>query len=145
MTWQITLWSSESFPHQNGWAFPFLKHPTFFFPSFSMMPTEKMEKKIFCHCFISGKHPAPWALHYPYCIPAVNAMSTPAATTAVIFTLMLQAMISTNTGEFQTSSWNKRFYTMTNCFSLSLSDQKVLLNTIWAGDKTSQNLEANKQ
>jgi hypothetical protein len=34
---------------------------------------------------------------------------------------------------------------MTNCFSLSLSDQKVLLNTIWAGDKTSQNLEANKQ
>lgn len=36
-------------------------------------------------------------------------MSTPAATTAVIFTLMLQAMISTNTGEFQTSSWNNAF------------------------------------
>jgi hypothetical protein len=54
-------------------------------------------------------HPAPWALHYLYCIPAVNAMSTPAATIAVIFTLMLQAMISTNTGEFQTSSWNNSF------------------------------------
>jgi hypothetical protein len=89
---------------------PFFEHAHLpFSPSFSVMPTEKMGKKSFASALYQVTPRSPSALHYSYCIPAANAMSTPAASAAVIFALMLQAMISTKYRRISNLIWNNSF------------------------------------
>ncbi len=139
VTLQITLLSSKKFPHQNGWAFHFWNTP----PSFSLLflwcPLEKWKKQSFASALYQVTprslritllllHTCSECNEHTSCNHCCDLHSHAAGHDMNKYRRISNLILE------------QLFYMMTNCFSLSLSDQKVLLNTIWAGDKTPQNL-----